>query len=107
MPKISSNASDIARPPAPPVSTSVPSMSKRIRAGAWPSAFAANVAGARSLGRGFFFEGDALSFIQLVEAALNRAAVKKPLLPGVVANETEPSIPNEPLDRPTGHPSLL
>src|SRR6185436_8991070 len=107
MPKISSKARDIARPPAPPVSTSVPSMSKRIRVAACRSALAANVAGAGAFRGRLFFEGDALSFIQLVEATLHRAAVKEPLLPGVVTNKTEPSITNESLDRTTGHPSLL
>ena len=51
-PSTSSNASDMARAPAPPVSTSVPSMSKRIREARGPSvdslAFAAHVTGAGS-----------------------------------------------------------
>jgi hypothetical protein len=66
MAKISSNALDIARPPAPPVSTSVPSMSNRIsvEAAAALLVFAANVAGARPFGRRLFVEADALAFIQ-------------------------------------------
>src|SRR5580765_292217 len=98
MPKRSSKARDIARPPAPPVSTRVPSMSKRMSL--WfESAFAANVAGARPFGRRLFFELDALAFIQLIEAALHRAPVKEPLLTAVVANEPKSPVPNESLDR--------
>jgi len=63
MAKTSSKARDIARLPAPPVSTSVPSMSKRMSVEALVLVFAANVAGARPLGRGFFVEADALAFI--------------------------------------------
>jgi hypothetical protein len=48
-----------------------------------------------------------LSFIQLVEASLHGAAMEKPLLAAVVANETEPSVTNESFDRTTRHPSLL
>src|SRR5207237_4206065 len=110
-PRSSSNARVMARAPAPPVSTSVPSISKRIReprgASIAGSAFGANVAGARSLGRGLFVEVDALAFIQLIEAALHRAAVKEPLLPAVVSNEAEAAIPYESLDGATRHPSLL
>ncbi|HMB79848.1 MAG TPA: hypothetical protein VKI43_07265 [Vicinamibacterales bacterium] len=68
--KISAKASVIALPPAPPVSTRVPSMSKRISVEALVApvapvlVFAANVAGARPFGRRFFVEGDALAFIQ-------------------------------------------
>jgi len=67
-------------------------MSNNVIVAAGLSALAANVAGAGSFRRRFFIESDALSFIQLVEATLHRAAVKGPLLPGVVANKTEPSI---------------
>jgi hypothetical protein len=70
-------------------------------------AVAANVAGARPFGRRLFFEIDALAFIQLVEATLHGAAMEKPLLPAIVADETEPSIANESLDGATRHPSLL
>src|SRR5258708_3033937 len=111
MPSRSSNASDMARRPAPPVSTRVPSMSKRMSeargAAAFRLAVGANVAGARSFGRRLFCEVDALAFIQLVEAALYRAAMKKPLLPAIVADEAEPSVANESLDGATRHPSLL
>src|SRR5215213_9201044 len=106
IPKSSWNARDIARPPAPPVSTSVPSMSKRISV-APGSVFAADVAGARPLGRRLFFEADALAFIQLVEAAADRTAMKEPLLAALVANESESAVPYESLDRPGRHPSLL
>src|SRR5438034_2762097 len=70
-------------------------------------AVGANVAGAWPLGRRLFVETDALALIQLVEASLNRAAVKKPLLSTVVANEPESSVPHEPLDATTRHPGLL
>src|SRR5712664_1554210 len=70
-------------------------------------AVAANVAGARPFGRRLFFEIDALALIQLVEATLHGAAMKKPLLPAIVADEPEPSIANESLDGTTRHPSLL
>ena len=70
------------------------------------SAFAADVACARPLGRRFFLEADALAFIELVEAALHRAAVEEPLLAAIVANEPEPSVPNESLDR-AGSPSRV
>jgi hypothetical protein len=33
--------------------------------------------------------------------------MEEPLLSAIVANETETSVTNEPLDRPTRHPSLL
>ena len=69
--------------------------------------FAANVARARPLGRWLFFEADALAFVQLVEAALHRAPVKKPFLPTVVADEAETPVSNESLDRAARHPSLL
>jgi hypothetical protein len=64
MAKTSSNASDIALPPAPPVSTSVPSMSNRMSVDALVLIFAADVAGARPFGRRLFVEADALAFIQ-------------------------------------------
>ena len=70
-------------------------------------AVAANVAGARPFGRRLFFEVDALAFIQLIEATLHGAAVEKPLLPAIVADETKPSVANESLDGATRHPSLL
>src|SRR5262249_26463069 len=110
-PRRASNARDSARTPAPPVSTSVPSMSKRISETRGASidrlAFAANVAGARPFRRGLFFEVDALAFIQLVEASLHRATVEEPLLPAIVANEPEPTITHESLDSAARHPSLL
>src|SRR5262245_25003539 len=110
-PRRSSNARVIARTPAPPVSTSVPSMSKRIREARGSSvdrlAFAANVAGARPLCRRLFFEVDALAFIQLVEASLHRAAVEEPFLSAIVANEPESAITHESLDGAARHPSLL
>src|SRR5262245_21016492 len=112
MPSTSSNASDMARLPAPPVSTSVPSMSKRksearVASVAERLALAANVAGSRPFCRRLFFELDALAFIQLVEAALYRAAMKKPLLSAIVTNKPEPPVANESLDGATRHPSLL
>src|SRR5438045_1771920 len=111
MPISSSNAIVMARTPAPPVSTSVPSMSKRISDARGASAaalpFGANVAGAWSLGRGLFVEVDALAFIQLIEAPLHRAAMKEPLLPAVVSNEPEAAVPYESLDGAARHPSLL
>ena len=64
MAKTSSNANDIARPPAPPVSTRVPSMSNSTSVDAPVLAFAANVAGARPFSRRLFVEADALAFIQ-------------------------------------------
>src|SRR5262249_33589292 len=105
-------ASDMARLPAPPVRTSVPSMSKRMSEARVASvaerlAVAANVAGPRPFGRRLFFELDALPFIQLVEAALYRAAMKKPLLSAIVSNESEAAVANEALDGATRHPSLL
>jgi hypothetical protein len=71
------------------------------------SAFAANVTGARSLGRWFFIKADTLTFVELVEAALDRAAVKEPFLPAIVADEPEPSVANESFDSAARHPSLL
>ena len=106
-PKSSSKARAIARPPAPPVSTRVPSMSKRISVDkAQRSAFAAHLAGSGSFRRWFFLEADTLPFVELVEAAFDRAAMKEPLLPALVADESEPSVPNEPLDSTGRHPSL-
>src|SRR5262249_1649319 len=110
-PRQSSNACDIARTPAPPVSTSVPSMSKRISetrgSSIDRSTLAADVPGARSFRGALLFEVDALAFIQLVEASLHRAAVEEPLLPAIVANEPEPTITHESLDGAARHPSLL
>jgi hypothetical protein len=79
------------------------------RCGAYDSSggFAANVPCARPLGRRFFLEIDALAFIQLVEAPLDRAAVKKPLLPAIITNESESPVPHKSLDDATRHPSLL
>src|SRR5439155_24601923 len=104
----SSKARAIARAPAPPVSTSVPSMSKRtsLVATLRVSGFGANVSGARTFRRRFLFEADALSFVELVEAARHRTAMKEPLLPAVVANESEPPVPNESLDRTCRHPNV-
>jgi hypothetical protein len=68
---------------------------------------AANVAGTWPFGRRLFLEADALAFIQLIEAALHRAPMKKPLLSPVVADETETPVTNESLDRAARHPSLL
>src|SRR5205823_14532746 len=65
--------------------------------------FAANVSRPRSFGRRLFFEADALAFVQLVEAALHRAPMKKPLLPAVVADEAETPVSNESLDRAARH----
>jgi hypothetical protein len=76
-------------------------MSKRISVRGPRSAFAADVAGPGALGGWLFVECDALSFIQLVEASLHRAAMEKPFLAAVVANETEPSVTNESFDRTT------
>ena len=64
---------------------------------------AADVAGAGPLRRRLFFEGHALPFIELVEAALDRAPMEEPLLPAVVADETETPVPNESLDRAAWH----
>ena len=71
------------------------------------SAFAANVPGAWSLRRRFFLEVDPLPFIELVEASLDRTAMKEPFLPAIVANETESPVTNESLDCAARHPSLL
>src|SRR5262249_22020943 len=70
-------------------------------------AFAANVAGARPFRRRLLIEADALTFVELVEAALNRTSMKEPLLTAIVANEPEPSVSNESFDRAARHPSLL
>src|SRR5579871_668453 len=108
MPKTSSNARVIARPPAPPVSTNVPSMSnstsRRVTAGRL--GFAADVAGAGAFRGRLLFEADPLPFIELVEAALHRAAMEEPLLAAVVANEPEAAVSNESLDRPCRHPNV-
>jgi hypothetical protein len=48
------------------------------------SAFAADVAGAGAFRRRLLLERDALAFVQVVEAALYRAAMKEPLLAAVV-----------------------
>src|SRR5437660_1847261 len=69
--------------------------------------FAANVRRPRSLGRRLFLEAHALAFVQLIEAALHRAPMKKPLLSAIVANEPETPVTNESLDRAARHPSLL
>jgi hypothetical protein len=71
------------------------------------SAFAANITGARTFRRWLFIETDTLAFVELVEAALDRTAMKEPLLPAVVANEPEPSVANESFDSAARHPSLL
>jgi hypothetical protein len=68
---------------------------------------APNVASTRPFGRRLFIERDALAFIQLVKTTLNRASVKEPLLPAVVANEPETSVPDKSLDTAARHPSLL
>src|SRR6185436_18807867 len=52
-------------------------------------------------------EADALTFVELVEAALDRTSMKEPLLAAMVANEPETSVPNESFDRAARHPSLL
>ena len=65
-----------------------------------------DVSSTRSLRRGFLFEHHALSFVELVEVALHRAPVEEPLLPAVVANEPEPTIPHESLDLAAWHTSL-
>src|ERR1051325_7268738 len=106
MPNSSSNAEAIARPPAPPVSTSVPSMSKRTSVGAAMSGFAADVAGARPFRGGFLLERDSLPLIELVEAPLHGAAMEEPLLAAVVADETEAAVSNESLDRACRHPNV-
>src|SRR4029079_648461 len=115
-PNTSANARVMARAPAPPVSTRVPSISKRttFTAGSvvrlLPAvnalALAANVAGARSFRRRLFLEADALTFVQLVEVTLHRASMEEPLLAAVVANETEPPITDDPLDCAACHASL-
>src|SRR5919198_5809920 len=104
----SSNARAIARAPAPPVSTSVPSMSKRtsLVATLRVSGFGAYVSGARTFRRRFLFEADALSFVELVEATRHRTAMEEPLLPAVVANESESPVSNESLDRTCRHPNV-
>src|SRR5262249_20830521 len=80
-------------------------MSKRmsVRAVSLGCLFATYVAGPRALGRRLFLAVGALPFVQLVETALNGTAMKEPLLPAVVANEPEPSVPNESLDRAARH----
>src|SRR5215471_425792 len=104
----SRNAIVIARPPAPPVSTSVPSMSKRTTRGEGPaSAFAADVSCARTLCRRFFLETNPLSLVELVETTLHGASVEEPLLPAIVPNEPKASVANESLDRTGCHPSRL
>jgi hypothetical protein len=82
-------------------------MSNRMSVEALVLSVAADVSGARSLGRRLFVEADALTFIQCIEAALDGAPVKEPFLPALVANETKTSIANEPFDGATRHPSLL
>jgi hypothetical protein len=67
---------------------------------------ASHVAGARPFGRRLFIKRNALAFIQLIKAPLDRAAVKKPLLPAVVTNEPESSVPDKSLDTSARHPSL-
>src|SRR5690349_8935370 len=108
MAKMSSNARVMARPPAPPVSTSVPSMSKRTRSRAAlrRSRFATDVPRARALGGRLLLEADPLAFIELIETALDGAAMEEPLLAAVVANEPETPIPNESLDRSCRHPNV-
>ena len=64
-------------------------MSNRMSVEARVLVFAADVAGARPFGRGLFVEADALAFIQLVEAALDRAAVEESLLAAFVADESK------------------
>src|SRR5437762_3567849 len=105
IPNTSSNARAIARRPAPPVSTRVPSMSKRMTRGA--SGLAVNVAGARPFGRGLLVKVDALAFIQLVEASLDGATVEEPLLTAFIANKPEPPVTNKSLDSTVRHPRLL
>src|SRR5262245_52904916 len=106
--KSTSNAVDIPRTPAPPVSTSVPSMSKRITfVSRRVSAFAANVSRPRAFRGRLLLEVDALPFVQLVEAALHGTSVKEPLLTAVVAYEPKTPVTNESLDRAARHPSLL
>src|SRR5688572_25991295 len=68
--------------------------------------FGPNVPGARSFCRRLFVEADALAFVQLIEAAFHRAAVKEPLLPAFVADESKASVANESFDRTARHPSL-
>ena len=64
---------------------------------------AADVAGAGPLRRRLFFEGHALPFIELVEAALDRAPMEEPLLPAVVPDKAESTIPHQPLDCAVRH----
>src|SRR5215471_4848801 len=68
-----------------------------------PLAFAAHVARARPLRRRFFIKADALAFVELVEVALNGAAVKEPFLPTVVADKTKTPVANGSLDRTGWH----
>src|SRR5688572_21226557 len=74
---------------------------------ACPALLGPDVGGARSLGRLLFVEADALTFVQAVEATLNRASVKEVLLPAVIPNESEPLVPRNSFDRAARHPSLL
>src|SRR5262249_5019267 len=68
-----------------------------------PLAFTAHNAGARPFRRWFLIEADALAFVELVEVALNGAAMKEPFLPTVVADKTKAPVANEPLDRTGWH----
>src|SRR2546422_1748664 len=64
----------------------------------------ANVPRAGAFGRLFLFEAHALAFFEILEAAtLHRAAVEKPLLATLVANEPEPLFPRQTLDRAARH----
>jgi hypothetical protein len=48
-------------------------------------------------------EGHTLALGELIKAPLRSAAMEKPFLSSIVANETEAAIPNEPFDGSAWH----
>jgi len=64
----------------------------------------ANVARAWAFLRRFLVETDALPFVELIEgAALDGAPMEEPFLPAIVADESEPAIPHQTLNRAVRH----
>src|SRR6266571_2687276 len=64
----------------------------------------ADVPGSGAFGRLLFVEAHALAFFEILEAAaLHRAAVEKPLLTALVANEPESLFPRQTFDRAARH----
>jgi hypothetical protein len=69
-----------------------------------PARVGADVSRARSLCRRFLVETDALTFVELLELRrLHRAAMEKPLLAPIVADETETAIPDQAFNRAVRH----